>query len=170
MVMNKHKIIVRILIICNIVFAAFVMLLNTARIHNLQFSGDILSEEERQFIARSVTWVDNQDWISKYLIIIAITALISSILLIVKKTWGRVSSIVLGSLLLSIGLILMYSNFDVFTQGYGSFFFKLWDLYFGARIGYIDLICIGYGIITIVYFSSKGLIDFFTLSLNQKNK
>lgn len=97
-----------------------------------------------------------------YLIIIAVSAFISGILLIVKRTWGRVSSIVLGCILLPFGIFLLIINFNdtaFYSQSFTEriiHYFK----YFDALLYLIDWVCIFYGISMIIFFTRKNIKEY----------
>jgi hypothetical protein len=152
--MKKQRVFIRFLALWHIFVSAFVLILYSVRLNNARFEGVDL-KDYRDYLY----WYGSNG----YLILIAVVAVISAVLLVVKKPWGRISSIILGSILLPFGLFLFYSNLDVFLENYdGSFFFKLYHLYFGASVGYIDLVCIGYGIFAIIYFTRKKVKSYLT--------
>jgi hypothetical protein len=100
-------------------------------------------------------------YITPYLWLISIMAIISGIFLIVNKKWGRIFSIVFGSLLIPFGFILL-ADVGTITWGYISVLQKIvyYFSYLVDNLNYIALICICYGIFLIVYFTRTGVINY----------
>jgi hypothetical protein len=159
--MKKHRVFIRYLVFWHIFISAFALILYGGRLTNARYEGVELKN-----------YSDYLYWygINGYLVLIAVVAVTSAILLVIKKPWGRISSIMLGSILLPFGLFLFYSNLYVFLEDYGSFFFKLYHFYFGASVGYIDLVCIGYGIFAIIYFTRKKIKIYLTQTSTVKEQ
>jgi hypothetical protein len=156
--MTKHKVFIWFLVFWDVFMSVFALTLYYVRFSNIRYEGVELKD-----------YNDYLYWygINGFLILIAVVAFLSALLLVIKKPWGRISSIILGFILIPSGIFLLYSNFDVFL-GDGSFFFKLYHLYFGASAGFIDLVCIGYGIFAYIYFTRKNVKSYLTQPSTQK--
>ena len=151
--MRRHKITIRFLVFWHIFIAAFALLLYVTRTNTRGSHGG-------EFIY-SLKWYDYFDWygINAYLILIAVVAFVSGICLIMKKQWGRVLSILLGGMVIPFGTYILIYNIMLVGYNSNSFFETLTNYftYMGATLGYIDLICILYGIFSIVYFTRTNV-------------
>jgi glucan phosphoethanolaminetransferase (alkaline phosphatase superfamily) len=154
--MKKQRIFIRFLLGWHMLIAGFALLFYTVRIENQKLAGDLFSQYEKQFL-ESLKWYDKFDWFGKSLIIIAVVAILSSFFPVVKKPWGRIISIVLGVLLLLFGIILFIDNFGSTINPNPSLIERIVDYFrfMGASGSIIDLVCIIYGILVIIYFTRK---------------
>jgi hypothetical protein len=151
--MKKQGILVKFLIFWHAFISfAFLVLFFVRRNNNRYYSGDLLIGIP--IIERS--WFDLHG-IDIFMVCIMASALTSAILLVFKKNWKNLLSIILGILLLIFGSYLLSQNIYVFFDPDFSFLTKLFDFYFGACAGFIDLICIGYGIFATVFFTPKNV-------------
>jgi hypothetical protein len=162
--MKKHKYIVRFLAFLHIFFGVVAFLLIVVR---MQY-GDFIRDYSR-FILSLDSFIDGYI-LNPYLALIAVLSVVSGLLLIVKKTWGRIFSIIYGAILVPFGIFLFTSNFALdpnltFIERVVHYF-----QFIGAFVGYIDLVCISYGIFAIVYFTRKNVITFTRTAANTKLK
>lgn len=163
--MKRHRLIIRFLIIWHVFISVFVSLGYYARLENRKLGGDLLGDYSDIIKANPIR--EYIDWygFNAYLILIIVVAIVSGICLIVNKTWGRVSSIILGAILLPFGTILFIDNFTFTIVPNPSFIERVFDYFrsMGASLSYIDLICIFYGIFAIIYFSRKNVRSYIEL-------
>jgi hypothetical protein len=168
--MKRHKYFIRFLVFWHIFISAFYLLLFFVRLEN--YEGVTVSFNGEQLIITSIALSQKIEWYSfnGYMLIIVAFALISGICLLVKKTWGRVLSIVLGAILIPFGIYLFINNFT-FTLTRNPTFLEKIEEYFltiGASASYIELAAIFYGIFAIIYFMRKNVKKYITLQSGKK--
>jgi hypothetical protein len=168
--MKTHKLIIRFLAFWDIFIFGFFLVLYYARIKNSRLAGDLIMNNMPLTEINPVRHFLDWEGFNALLILIAAVALLSGICLLVKKNWGRVLSIILGTLLLLFGIYLFVINL---MSTYGrdpSFVERIIDYfrYMGASLAYIDLGCIIYGIFVIIYFTRKNVKGYITSELTEK--
>ncbi len=173
--MNKHKIIIRLLVFWHVFISAFSLLLFFVRIENGEFIGDNIKYYEEYYdIVINITVRDYLEWygFNVYLILIAIVALTSGMCLLVKKRWGRILGIILGVILIPFGVYLFIFNFMATVDLNPSFIDRIISYFqtMGASLNYIDLTSIFYGIFAIIYFTRKNVKSYINLSSDSKAK
>ncbi len=144
--MNNRKLVTGLFSLWHIFISIFAVLLYLLRCANT--SHVVMPKND---------FTDYHSWygVNGYLILIAVVAFLSGILLGVKKTWGSVLSIILGTFMVPLGLYLAVNNLVFTSIQNQSFMERLVDYfrYMGASLSYIDLVCIFYGIFAMVYFT-----------------
>jgi hypothetical protein len=144
--------------------------LYNARLENIRLAGDLIFDyseiEEVVSLGESICW----HAINASLILIAVVAIASVIFLVVKKTWGRVSSIILGAILLALGIYFFINYFWFTFELNPSFIERLIDYFsfMGASLNYIDLVCIFYGTFAIIYFTRRNVREYLKLQSDSK--
>jgi hypothetical protein len=156
--MKTHKIVIRIMVFINLFISGYFLLLYNARIENSRLAGDLIRNNmpvPDNTVVEFLQW----DGMNILIILIAVLALISAICLLVKKNWGRTTSIILGGIFLPLGVYSFIENFTFTFEKDPSFWDRVVDYfsYMGASLNYIDLGCIAYGLFAIIYFTRKGL-------------
>jgi hypothetical protein len=169
--MKKHKYIIRFLVFLHLFFGVIAYFLIYIRMQYGGFIKNYLRFQEAQGGDNiSIhTYIDGYI-LNPYLALIVALSILSSLFLIVKKTWGRAFSIVYGAILIPFGVFLFINNFGLDPNL--TFFerFLHYFQYIGAFVGYVDLVCIFYGIFAIVYFTRKNVITFTKTATNTKLK